>query len=165
MIIGEADYTALSCPRTAKRNALPFFCERPPTDRGAVLFAQRWYHPVRSHIGQESRDGPRTNFIVHYSTMRSLKSGPSFVPLNGTKTRIHMNTPRNDGYTSTASNPDAKDNMGLTANQRMMAWVALGAGLLALIWGLMRDPDTTNKYDTASETEQRDPAASKANTP
>ena len=68
-----------------------------------------------------------------------------------------MDAPRKEGYTSTVSNPGMKDNMGLTANQRMLAWVALAAGAIALIWGMMRGPDRMNDSNTSSNTEQRDP--------
>lgn len=76
-----------------------------------------------------------------------------------------MDTPRNESYTTSASNTEVKDNMGLTANQRLLAWVALAAGVIALVWGMMRDPNATNGYNTSSGTEQRDAAANRSNTP
>ena len=76
-----------------------------------------------------------------------------------------MDTSPNDGYASTTSNPVVKDNMGLTADQRMMAWAVLAAGVVALIWALMRNPDQTNAYGTSTGTVQREPASSTGNSP
>lgn len=58
--------------------------------------------------------------------------------------------------------PDLKDSMGLTSQQRMFAWVALIAGAIALIWGLMRDPGTTSVQVGPAATEQPAAAANVA---
>lgn len=76
-----------------------------------------------------------------------------------------METPRNEGYISTASNPMMKDDVGLSGNQRMLAWVALAAGVIALIWGLTRVPDTNNRYGTNNGTGQLDPATNTSDQP
>ena len=55
--------------------------------------------------------------------------------------------------------------MGLAADQRLMAWAVLAAGVVALFRALMRNPDRTNAYGTSTGTEQRDPASSTGNSP
>lgn len=71
-----------------------------------------------------------------------------------------MDAPRKEVPLYTAVLPTPKDSMGLTAEQRMYAWIALGAGIVALIWGLMRPPDNDGM---SSDAEQRDRARSTTN--
>ena len=74
-----------------------------------------------------------------------------------------MQNPGTNPYsTRTASgSPNA---LNLSDTQRMIAWVVLGAGVIALVWGLMRTPDTTNASNTPPRSHQRD-ATSGINTP
>ena len=74
-----------------------------------------------------------------------------------------MDTSRNDGYASTTSLPVVKDHMGLTAHHRLLAWAVLAAGVVPLIWALIRNPDQTNAYGTSTGAEQLDPASSTGN--
>ena len=56
----------------------------------------------------------------------------------------------NTAYATMKNNPEAKDTMGLTSGQRTFAWVALAAGVLALVFALMRNPDNDQGYDAST---------------
>lgn len=65
-----------------------------------------------------------------------------------------QNNNGNTGYASVKTNPAGKDSFGLTPGQRTFAWVALAAGVLALVIGMMRSTDNATGYDTSSDNRQ-----------
>jgi hypothetical protein len=50
-------------------------------------------------------------------------------------------TNRPPSYADLKRNPEERDSMGLTPGQRTFAWVALVAGIIALMITMMRTPD------------------------
>jgi hypothetical protein len=61
------------------------------------------------------------------------------------------NNTGNTAYATMKNTPVTKDAMGLTSGQRTFAWVALAAGVLALVFAMMRNPDNGQGYDASTD--------------
>ena len=71
-----------------------------------------------------------------------------------------MDAPRKEAPLYTAVLPNPRDILGLTAEQRLYAWISLVAGIVALIWFLVRTPDNEGM---SSAEEQQERASRTAN--
>jgi hypothetical protein len=67
-----------------------------------------------------------------------------------------METQRPEGTIYQPAVPVRKDNSGLAPEHRIFAWVALVAGVIALVWWMARSPDVDRGIGNAADTEQRD---------
>ena len=67
---------------------------------------------------------------------------PRVCGVSQNETKNTMETRYNDPYATTPAKTD-----GLTPTQRSVAWIALFAGIIALLWWMLRTPDMANPAD------------------